>query len=140
MRPTTVRDWMMDLVVFIDPDQTVVHALEVMRRRYIHSLIVNRTDASPHYGIITSMDICDKIVAQQRNPTTMRVSEIMNSPLVTVHQDALLKDCACTMKELHIHHLPVVDDSGELVGMISATDFLVAAEAMGYPDGERNMH
>lgn len=138
MRSTTVRDWMMDLVVFIDPDKTVIQALEIMRRRYIHSLIINKTDANP-YGIITSTDICDKIIAQDRNPAFMRVTEIMNSPLVTVHQESLLKDCARTMKELHIHHLPVVDDSGELVGMISATDFLVAAEAMGYPEGERNM-
>ena len=33
--------------------------------------------------------------------------------------------------------LPAVDDKGALVGMISATDFLVAAEAMGREPGER---
>jgi CBS-domain-containing membrane protein len=41
------------------------------------------------------------------------------------------------MVEHEIHHLPVVDDSGNVIGMISATDFLVAAEAMGRAPGER---
>jgi CBS domain-containing protein len=36
-----------------------------------------------------------------------------------------------------IHHLPVVDEQGALVGMISAADFLVAAEAMGRAPGDR---
>jgi CBS domain-containing protein len=34
------------------------------------------------------------------------------------------------MKKLRVHHLPVTSDAGELIGMISATDFLVVAEAM----------
>jgi CBS-domain-containing membrane protein len=41
------------------------------------------------------------------------------------------------MKKHSIHHLPVVNKKGVIVGMISATDFLVAAEAMGADPGER---
>ena len=132
-----VRDWMMDLVVFIDPDSSVSEALAVMRRRYIHSLIVNRTETNPDYGIVTSTDISDKIVALERNPSHSLVREIMNTPLITVNITMTLKECAAIMHENNIHHLPVVDDEGNLVGMISATDFLVAAEDMGRAPGER---
>jgi signal-transduction protein with cAMP-binding, CBS, and nucleotidyltransferase domain len=132
-----VRDWMIDLVVYVDPEATVSDALALMRRRYIHSLIVNKTAASPEYGIITSTDICDKIVAQERNPSTTKVKEIMNSPLVTVALDDPLITCAAKMSQLKIHHLPAVNEHGQLVGMISATDFLVAAEAIGRAPGER---
>lgn len=132
-----VRDWMIDLVVYVDPEATVSDALALMRRRYIHSLIVNKTADSPEYGIITSTDICDKIVAHERNPSTTKVKEIMNSPLVTVLPDAPLVACAATMSQLKIHHLPVMDEHGQLTGMISATDFLVAAEAIGRAPGER---
>jgi CBS domain-containing protein len=132
----TVRDWMVDLVVYIDPDSMVSDALAMMRRRYIHSLIVQKTANSPEHGIITSTDISDKIIAQGRNPSQVKVREIMSSPLITVHQNTSLKDCSLLMKEHRIHHLPVVDDSGNLIGMISATDFLVAAEAMGRAPGE----
>ena len=37
-----VKDWMIDLVVFIDPDKTVLEALTAMRRRYLNSLIVEK--------------------------------------------------------------------------------------------------
>jgi signal-transduction protein with cAMP-binding, CBS, and nucleotidyltransferase domain len=132
-----VRDWMIDLVVYVDPEASVAEALATMRRRYIHSLIVNKTDASPEYGIITSTDICDKIVAQRRNPSNTKIKEVMNSPLITVHTGMELNECAEIMLKNKIHHLPVVDEQGALVGMISAADFLVAAEAMGRAPGDR---
>ena len=132
----TVRDWMMDLVVFIDPDKTVSEALALMRRRYIHSLIVNRTRES-EYGILTSTDICDKIVAQGRNPSTTTVSEVMTSPIITVLRNMPLHECAKLMKDKKIHHLPVCDETGAMIGMNTAPEFLGAAEAMGKAPGER---
>ena len=135
----TVRDWMLDLVVFIDPDMPVVEALAIMRRRYLDSLIVNKTADNPEYGIITSIDICDKVVAPEKDPTKVKVREIMNSPLITVNPKMKLQDCSKIMREHHIHHLPVADDNGKVIGLISANDFLVAAEAMAFPPGERKL-
>ena len=135
----TVKDWMNDLVVFVDPDATVSEALATMRRRYINSVIVSKSAANPEYGIITSIDICDKIVAQKRNPREVKVRDLMNSPLVTVPADMLISDCAALMKEKRIHHLPVVDAKGAIMGMVSATDFLVIAEAMGNNFEERTL-
>jgi len=133
----TVKDWMVNLVVFIDPSSTVMEALTLMRRRYIHSLIVNKTNDNPEYGIITSTDISDKIVALDKNPTRVLVREIMTSPFMAVTTSMSLKECAAIMNKHSIHHLPVADEGGNLVGLISDTDFLVAAEAMGRAPGER---
>jgi signal-transduction protein with cAMP-binding, CBS, and nucleotidyltransferase domain len=133
-----VKSWMMDLVVDIDPEATVSEALALMRRRYIHSLITKKTKKYPQIGIVTSTDICDKIIAVDRNPSEVRVYEIMTSPIITVKADQDLKTCALMMKERHIHHLPVVNDDGMVIAMISATDFMVAAEALGAP-GERKL-
>ena len=135
----TVRDWMMDLVVFVEPEQSVAEALNMMRRRYINSVIVQKSEKSPDYGIVTSRDISDKIVAENRNPKELKVMEIMSSPLVTVQEMMLIKDCAALMKEKHIHHLPVENEAGQIVGMISASDFLVIAEAMGNNFEERSL-
>jgi CBS domain-containing protein len=132
-----VRDWMVDLIVYVDPDSTVSEALALMRRRYIHSLIVQITNDNPNYGILTSTDISDKVIAGNRNPSTMRVRELMTSPLITVMMDDPLQECAKIMKKKNIHHLPVVNEKGALVGMISHTDFLVVAEAMGREPGEK---
>jgi signal-transduction protein with cAMP-binding, CBS, and nucleotidyltransferase domain len=125
-----VRDWMVDLVVYVEPDASVARALELMRLRYIHSLIVSKTQDSPEYGILTSTDISDKIIAVERDPSKVKVREIMTSPVITIPCHWSLKDCALKMSEHKIHHLPVIDEDGELTGMISDTDFLAAAEAM----------
>ena len=135
----TVRDWMVDLVVFVDPDCLVTDALETMRRRYISSVIVTKSERNPEFGILTSTDICDKIVARGQNPGELKVYEVMTSPLITVPPEMLITDCAKIMSENTFHHLPVADHSGNVVGMISATDFLVVAEAMGR-NGERALH
>ncbi|NMB54748.1 MAG: CBS domain-containing protein [Leptolinea sp.] len=132
-----VRDWMVDLIVFVDPDSTVSEALALMRRRYIHSLIVQITNNNPSFGILTSTDISDKVIAENRNPSTIKVRELMTSPLITVKTDDPIQECAKIMRQKKIHHLPVMDNKGALVGMISATDFLVAAEAMGREPGEK---
>jgi CBS domain-containing protein len=126
----SVHDWMVDTIVFVDPDSSVADALKIMRRRYIHSVIVNKTPTSPDYGIITSTDISDHVIALGKNPAKLKVRDVMHSPLITINSKMPLKDCAKVMKDNHIHHLPVVDENDDLIGMISATDFLVAAEAM----------
>jgi len=136
----TVRDWMNDLVVFVDPNSTITEALGMMRRRYVNNLIAKKTKESPDYGIITSIDICDKIVAQGRDPSKVTVREIMSTPLITVTTDMTIVECATVMKDRRIHHLPVTDDNETVVGMISANDFLIVAEQLGHGNGERTLH
>ncbi|MCK7476121.1 MAG: hypothetical protein MZV49_27485 [Rhodopseudomonas palustris] len=70
---------MKDLVVFIDPEASVYEGLELMRHRYATSLIVNKTASNLEYGIVTSINICDKIVAQGNDPKKTMIKEIMAS-------------------------------------------------------------
>jgi CBS domain-containing protein len=127
-----VRDWMSTPVLVIDPDTSVSYALTMMRRRNVHSLVVNITDDSVTYGIITSTDIRDRIVGEDRNPSETRVRDIMTAPVVTAKPNWTLKECSIKMQQHNIHHMPVADQNGELVGIISATDIFVAAEEIGW--------
>jgi len=121
-------------VVVVDPDSSVKYALTLMRRRKIHSLVVSISERNPKYGIVTSTDIRDKIVAQGRNPAEMTVREIMSGPLITGNPDWTLMECSRVMQENHIHHLPIADESGALIGLISATDIFIAVEEAGWED------
>jgi CBS domain-containing protein len=127
-----VRDWMSSPVVVIDPDSTVSYALTLMRRRRIHSLVIKITEDEITYGIITSTDIRDKIIAADRNPAETRVRDIMTAPVVTAKPDWTLKDCSIKMQSHNIHHMPVADEHGNLIGIISATDIFIAAEEIGW--------
>jgi CBS domain-containing protein len=124
-------------VVVIDPDSSVSYALTLMRRRKIHSVIVDVSDKNPAYGIVTTTDIRDKIVAADRNPAETTVGEIMSGPIITAKPDWTLKDCSRVMGERRIHHLPVADESGALVGLISATDIFMSVEEQGWVDQDK---
>jgi CBS domain-containing protein len=131
--PDKVRDWMSSPVAVIDPDTSVSYALTLMRRRGIHSIVVDLSgEADLKFGIVTTTDIRDKIIGQARKPSETRVREIMSAPVVTASSEWTLMECSRKMQELNIHHMPVTDEHGLLIGMISATDIFIAAEEIGW--------
>ncbi len=134
--PNLVRDWMSSPVVVIDPDSSVSHALTLMRRRNIHSLVVEigggQSSRSHVYGIVTTTDIRDKIIEQDRNPADTTIREIMTAPVVCAKPDWTLRECSTKMHQHNFHHMPVEDDEGNLVGLISVTDIFIAAEEIGW--------
>lgn len=130
----TVRDWMSSPVVFVDPESRVSYALTLMRRHKIHSLIVDMSEKNQYYGIVTTTDIRDKIVAADLNPAETIVREIMSGPISMAKPDWTLKECSRIMQERRVHHLPVADENGILIGLISATDIFMAVEETGWKE------
>ncbi len=133
--PHTVGDTMTTPVVTVKPDATVAAALTLMRRKGIHSVVVEPENSSDRYGIVTMTDIVKKIAAQDLDPRTIRVRDIMTLPIVTASPQWSLKECANRMMALNVRHLPVADGDGRLVGMISNTDIFMAVEERGWEDG-----
>lgn len=132
--PHLVRDWMSSPVVVVDPDTTVSYAMTLMRRRNIHSVIVDLSVTNKEYGIVTTTDIRDKIVAVNRNAAETHVREIMSGPIVTGRAEWTLVECSKLMQEKKFHHLPIADEHGTLTGMISATDIFMAVEEAGWEE------
>ncbi len=126
----TVRDFMSQPAIYIDPEASVAHASTLMRRRGIRSLVVALEDDA--YGIVTTTDIRDKIVAGDKDPQMTAVREIMTTPVITADPEWSLKQCSIKMKEAGIHHLPVTDPRGMIIGMISAVDIFMAVEEQGW--------
>ncbi len=132
--PYTVRDWMSSPVVVVDPDSSVSYALTLMRRRKIHSVVVDVSEKNPSFGIITRSDIREKILIGGRNPAETTVREIMSGPLVTARPEWTLMECSQVMHKHKIDHLPVADESGALVGLISSTDIFMSVEEQGWEE------
>ncbi|PKN85159.1 MAG: hypothetical protein CVU46_11970 [Chloroflexi bacterium HGW-Chloroflexi-8] len=127
-----VREWMSSPVIVIDKDSSVLYALKLMRKRNIHSLVIQIDQFPNEYGIITSTDIRDKIFATDKNPAETSVGEIMSQSIITANPDWDLKECSIEMQKYNIHHMPVVDSSNNLLGIISVTDLFIAAEEIGW--------
>ena len=136
--PHLVRDWMSSPVVVVDPDSSVSHAMTLMRRRNIHSVVVDISEKNPSYGIITTTDIRDKIVAVNRNPAEITVREIMSGPIITGRAEWTLMECSQLMQKYKFHHLPIADEHGSLIGLISATDIFMSVEEQGWDEEKKD--
>lgn len=69
-------------------------------------------------GIITDTDITRRIVAKHLDPSSTSVSDVMTANPTCVSMSDSAMDAMGTMVENHFRHLPVVDDSGSIVGVL----------------------
>ena len=129
-----VKDWTSSPVIVVDQDSSASYALTLMRRRNIKSLLILMDPILNLYGIVTTTDIRNKIIAQYKNPANVPVREIMSENLVSAKPDWTLTQCSIEMQKNNINHMPVIDDNGCLAGLISATDLFWAAEEIGWEE------
>lgn len=73
-------------------------------------------------GVVTDRDIVCRIVANDQNPLEMTAGACMSQPVITVTPEISLEECCRIMEEKLVRRLPVVDERGECVGMISLAD------------------
>lgn len=73
-------------------------------------------------GIVTDRDIVCRAVARGWNAAELPASAVMSAPLVAIHPDETFDDAVQVMKENHVHHLPVIDDEGRLLGIVAQSD------------------
>ena len=73
-------------------------------------------------GVITDRDIVCRVVADGKNPMAYPAGICMSQPVATVSMDAPLGDVVAKMEQYRVRRLPVVDDRGRCVGMISQAD------------------
>jgi CBS domain-containing protein len=66
---------------------------------------------------------------EREENTAMKARDVMVSPVITVKPDASVKDVAKLLLERRISAVPVVDDQGKLVGIVSEGDLLHRAES-----------
>ncbi len=62
----------------------------------------------------------------------MKVNEIMTEPVIVIGQDRTLEEVAETMLHNQIGGLPVVDDEGKIVGMVTESDFSAKEHAIPF--------
>jgi CBS domain-containing protein len=104
-------------VVSVQEDATVEDAVKTMVEHRIGAVIVLRGEEMA--GIFSERDVLDKIVLARRDPATTPVFAVMTSPVVTAPGNAEDAEAAETMTEHHIRHLPILNETQRVVGMVS---------------------
>lgn len=104
----------------VTPETLVEDAAAIMLDNEIGSVIVVDEDGRLE-GIVTSTDFV-RIVAKSQPKAETSVEAYMTTDLVTASAQDTVRDVADAMLEHGIHHVPVVDDVGGLIGIITSTD------------------
>jgi CBS domain-containing protein len=77
-------------------------------------------------GIFTERDVLRRLSLSGKDPSQTAVREIMTTPVEMATLDTTPGQALATMVERHYRHLPIVDDDGHLLGVLSIRNVLQA--------------
>lgn len=122
-----IKDMMSSPVYVVSPDETVARARNLMLRHKIGRLVI--IEENKPIGIVTKKDISRRL--NQAEPQWRRrpidhipVRKVMTESLITIFPDATTKQLAELMSENNIGGLPVVNNRGEVIGIVTKWDLI----------------
>ncbi|APR39269.1 CBS domain-containing protein [Paraburkholderia sp. SOS3] len=119
-------------VVSCRRDTTLLDAARLMRDSHVGDLIV--VDGPPEraspVGILTDRDVVLAVVAPGVDPSTLFVGEVMSSPAILAYAWENLWEVASRMRLHGVRRMPVMGQSGEMIGVIAFDDLLEAASGL----------
>ena len=118
---TSVRELLRVPPVMAPPGTTITQAAQAMADAGVSSLLV--MDGDHLVGILTDRDLRRRVLAAGV-PPDRPVSEVMTPDPVTVRASALALEVMLEMTGRNIHHLPVLDEAGRVVGLVTTTDLV----------------
>ena len=119
---------------YADVDDVVMNVVRYMVERHIGAVAV--IEKGKLAGIFSERDLMRRVVAEGRDPKSLKVSEVMTRDPLTVRPDDSLEFAMDLMKQHGFRHLPVCADD-KISGLISMRDLL--ANAVLEKDGEVQM-
>src|SRR5271166_2367792 len=105
------------------PHDVVPTAVKTMSEKNIGSVVVV-DDAMQVMGIVTERDLMRRLLNKSLDPKTTPLSAIMTSEVRTASENDEVIDWLRQMSNERFRHLPVVDEQGRLVNIMSQGDFV----------------
>lgn len=104
-------------------DATVADAVNKMLDHHVGAVAVVDSEFRVA-GIFTERDVLRKMALTRSDPHAMSVRELMTTPVEMATRCTGAGEALATMIERHFRHLPVADDSGKLLGILSIRNLL----------------
>lgn len=126
-----IKDWMASKILTIDENTSVMRATRMMKENQVRRLPV--LAHGKLVGMITDRDLKEASPAKTNSLdihelhyllSEMRVKEVMTPRLISLGAEDALEKAAIVMLQNKISGLPILDESGNLVGLLSETDVL----------------
>ncbi|OEU76248.1 MAG: histidine kinase [Desulfuromonadales bacterium C00003093] len=113
-------------VVIVDRATTILEAAKLMRSEHVGDLVVtdNRNGRQVPVGILTDRDIVVELLAEEIELDKVSVGDAMSYGLLSVKEQDGLQETIEKMRARGVRRLPVVDDAGALVGIVTVDDLM----------------
>ena len=121
----SIQDVMTSNPCAIDANQPVSYAAKMMKDEDVGLAPIVEGDRL--VGALTDRDITVRVVAEGRDPQTVKVREVASTDVITVDPQQDLDEALKLMARHQVRRLPVVEEDGRLVGVVAQAD--VAEEA-----------
>ncbi|MDY7078985.1 MAG: CBS domain-containing protein [Chloroflexota bacterium] len=116
-----VRDIYHKGVILCKPNTPLQEVVRVMADTEIHAVMVTEHEGEPPVGVVSHTDV---IAHYGDNLTTIRARDVMTSNVISVLEDATVKEAVEKLQKSNIHRLLVVDEEGRPLGILSTTDIV----------------
>lgn len=110
---------------FVRVETTAEQAIRTMLDRHVGAVAVIDEEHRVA-GIFTERDVLWRLSLSQRDPGSTPVRDVMTTPVEMATRSTTPSEALATMVERHYRHLPIVDDDGRLLGMLSVRNVLQA--------------
>jgi signal-transduction protein with cAMP-binding, CBS, and nucleotidyltransferase domain len=121
---TRVRAVMGEPPIVVDGLVTVEHAVELMRKHQISSLVIDNRHDDFEYGLLVVTDVASKVIATERSPERTNVYEIMSKPVLTVDADMGLRYAVRLLNHFRVSRA-LVTERGKMIGMVTLRDMVL---------------
>ncbi|MBF0253168.1 MAG: CBS domain-containing protein [Candidatus Omnitrophica bacterium] len=117
-----VSEIMSRYVLTIDQSSTVQEAVYEMNVLNVGSILI----VGPHkqlLGIFSERDLLVRVVGKDKDPKKTIISDVMTRNIKTVNMHDSINKVFASLFMSNFRHFPVVDNSGNLAGIVSVKDF-----------------
>ena len=109
-------------VLITNPDSTVYASLTLLAQHEVGALVV--VDDNRPVGLFSERDYARKVILKGLSSHDVLVAAIMASPVICVDTSLTVDKAMGIMTERRIRHLPVLDNSAQLTGIVSIGDLV----------------
>lgn len=118
-----IRDFMTTNPKCVTEKDSIRDAAKIMKDQ--DAGVVPVLDGRKVIGIITDRDIVVRGIAEGKNLENMHVKELMTKSVRSVREDAAVSEVLKLMSSSEVRRVPVVNNSDELVGIVSIGDISI---------------
>jgi CBS domain-containing protein len=104
-------------------EASVAEAIHKMLDYHVGAVVIVDSDYRVA-GIFTERDVLRKMSLTRLDPRTTAVRDLMTTPVEMATRETGSVEALTTMLERHFRHLPVADDNGRLLGILSIRNLL----------------